>query len=213
MRNWMTPVNGEPLPWLLERDSQNPGVRYFALRDLLDRPVDDQEVVAARCALMSTGPVPAILAAQDPEGYWVEPGPGYRPKYRSTVWSVIMLAQVGADGNDPQVRKAGDYLLDYRVGFRGSASTIYEDEVLDVFLNLQNPNDRDGDGLEDWWEDLYSCMMADTVDSATDYEPDGLTNMSEFMNGTDPCLADSDGSEEHDTFFCYRAFPWYHNDI
>jgi len=122
MRNWMTPVNGEPLPWLLEHDSQNPGVRYFALRDLLDRPVDDQEVVAARRALMSTGPVPAILAAQDPEGYWVEPGAGYRPKYRSTVWSVIMLAQLGADGNDPQVRKAGDYLLDHAAASSGAFS-------------------------------------------------------------------------------------------
>jgi len=122
MPNWMTPVNGEPLPWLLEHDSQNPGVRYFALRDLLDRPVDDQEVVAARRALMSTGPVPAILAAQDPEGYWVEPGAGYRPKYRSTVWSVIMLAQLGADGNDPQVRKASDYLLDHAAASSGAFS-------------------------------------------------------------------------------------------
>ena len=35
MRDWMAPVNGEPLPWLLEHDAQNPGVRYFALQELL----------------------------------------------------------------------------------------------------------------------------------------------------------------------------------
>ena len=31
----MEQLNGDPLPWLLENDPQNPGVRYFALRELL----------------------------------------------------------------------------------------------------------------------------------------------------------------------------------
>ena len=34
--NWLAKLNGDPLPWLLEPDPANPGVRYFALRDLLD---------------------------------------------------------------------------------------------------------------------------------------------------------------------------------
>jgi len=41
---WLNRVNDEPLPWLLEDDSDNPGVRYFALTELLDRPPDDPEV-------------------------------------------------------------------------------------------------------------------------------------------------------------------------
>lgn len=118
----MKPVHGDPLPWLLERDPQNPGVRYFALRDLLDWPMDDPEVVEARHAVMCSGPVPAILAAQNPEGYWVKPGAGYNPKYRSTVWSVAMLAQLGADGNDPRVHKACDYLLDHATASTGAFS-------------------------------------------------------------------------------------------
>jgi len=32
----------------------------------------------------------------DKAGYWVESGPGYNPKYRSTVWALILLAQLGA---------------------------------------------------------------------------------------------------------------------
>ena len=75
----MKALNGEPLPWLLEQDSPNPGVRYFALTELLDRPPDDPEVLDARQAVMSTGPVPTILDAQAPEGFWVKPGPGYFP--------------------------------------------------------------------------------------------------------------------------------------
>jgi hypothetical protein len=122
MQDWMKPVKGEPLPWLLQWDPQNPGVRYFALRDLLDRPVDDAEVIEAGRAIMSSGPVPAILSAQLANGCWVKPGPGYRPKYRSTVWSVIMLAQLGADGSDPRVRKGSDYLLNHAISSSGAFS-------------------------------------------------------------------------------------------
>lgn len=101
------------LAWLLEPDPANPGVRYFALRDLLDQPADAPDVVAAQAAVMASGPVPAILAAQDPAGFWVEPGPGYYPKYTGTVWQITFLAQFGADGSDPRVRAGGDYLLDH----------------------------------------------------------------------------------------------------
>lgn len=110
---WSERLQGDPLPRLLEEDSENPGVRYWALTTLLGRPADDPEVVAAQAQVMATGPVPAILAAQAPEGYWIQPGSGYLPKYRSTVWQVIFLAQLGADGRDPRVRLAGDYVLDH----------------------------------------------------------------------------------------------------
>ena len=104
--------------WLLEEDAQNPGVRYFALKDLLDHPADDPEVVAARRAVMEQGPVPAILTAQDEAGFWEKRGEGYYPKYRGTVWSIIYLAQLGADPADPRVRAGGEYLLE-----NGRAST------------------------------------------------------------------------------------------
>jgi hypothetical protein len=44
------------LAWLLEKDADNPGVRYFALRDLLGFPAADAEVRAARSAVMRSGP-------------------------------------------------------------------------------------------------------------------------------------------------------------
>ena len=111
MPEWTKPLKRDPLPWLLEQDSDNPGVRYFTLADLLKRPADDVEVVVARQALMESGPVPAILEAQDHEGYWVKPGAGYNPKYRSAVWSLIFLAQLGADGNDERVYAGCEYIL------------------------------------------------------------------------------------------------------
>ncbi len=99
------------LDWLLEK--KDPGVRYVTLRDLLGAPPDDPDVRAARKATVRASPVREILAAQQPEGYWVKPGPGYGPKYTGTVWQVIFLGQFGADGGHRQVRAASDYVLDH----------------------------------------------------------------------------------------------------
>lgn len=106
---WLDRLNADPLPWLLE--PANPAVRYFALTDLLGRPQADPDVIAARRAIHTSRPVKDILAAQTAAGYWVKPGPGYSPKYRSTVWQVIFLDQLGADGTDPRVRAGCEYIL------------------------------------------------------------------------------------------------------
>ena len=122
MPTWKDMLRGDPLPWLLEPDTNQPAVRYFALRDLLGRPQTDVDVRKAKKAIMSTGPVPAILAGQAVEGYWEKPGPGYNPKYRSTVWSVTFLAQLGADGAHPGVRAGCEYVLSHAVASHGGFS-------------------------------------------------------------------------------------------
>lgn len=106
---WRARLNGDPLPWLLEESG--PAVRHRALRELLDRPADDAEVVAASAAAMRADPIATIMAAQDRQGWWVKPGGGYSPKYSSTVWTLIFLDQLGADGADPRIGTACDYLL------------------------------------------------------------------------------------------------------
>jgi hypothetical protein len=99
------------LPWLL--DPAAPAVRHLALRQLLDRPADDPDVLAAGVEAMRSDPIASILAAQDPGGWWVKPGAGYAPKYASTVWSYMFLDQLGASGDDPRVRAAGAYLIEH----------------------------------------------------------------------------------------------------
>jgi len=91
---WQEQLKGDPISWLLETDRQ--GVRYLALRDLLDRPTDDPELSAAREMAYTKGHIATILSKMDKAGFWVEPGPGYNPKYRLTIWSLMMLAQLGA---------------------------------------------------------------------------------------------------------------------
>lgn len=101
------------LDWLLAPDPANPGVRFFALRDLVQPPPAAAELAQAQAAVMSSGPVPAILAAQNKEGGWAEKTDTYNPKYRATVWSMAFLAQLGADGRDEGVRRAAGYVLDH----------------------------------------------------------------------------------------------------
>ena len=108
--NWQKQLNGDSVSWLLE--PENPGVRYLALRDLLDKPYNDPELVSARKDAHTKGPIAAILDKMQPEGYWAKPGPGYTTKYRSTDWSLIMLAQLGALVNeDERIKLACTYLL------------------------------------------------------------------------------------------------------
>ncbi len=106
---WLDGVHGDPLPWLL--DPADPAVRAAALRRLLDRPPDDPDVARARAAAMTSGPIRAILDAQHPDGWWERPGPGYSPKYTSTVWQLMFLDQLGADPADARIRRACEYVL------------------------------------------------------------------------------------------------------
>jgi hypothetical protein len=136
---WLERLNDEPIQWLLEADPANPGLRYFALRDLLDRGEDAPEVREARAAIMTTGPVPAILDAQDPDGYWVKPGSGYSPKYRSTVWQIILLAELGADPDDERVRRGCEYLLSHGIAANGAFSA-YRKPVPSGSIHCLNGN-------------------------------------------------------------------------
>ena len=112
----------QTMDWLLERE--NPSVRYFALKHLLERDDDDREVRSARQAIMRSEPVRAILAAQHLEGYWVKPGPGYSPKYQATGWQILFLAELGADGRNRQVRRGCEYLINHAQATNGGFSAL-----------------------------------------------------------------------------------------
>ncbi len=119
--SWQEQLRGDPLPWLLDLNA--PGPRYLALRDLLGAPADDPELASARSAAHRAGPIAAILAQMDPAGFWAKPGPGSLPTYRSTVWSIITLAQLGASiDEDERVGRACAYALDHALNRGGQFS-------------------------------------------------------------------------------------------
>lgn len=53
--------------------------------------------------------------------------------------------------------------------------------------------DTDGDGMPDWWEDENGFNKSSAADASLDADSDGLTNLQEFVKGTDPKNPDSDG--------------------
>ncbi len=100
-----------PLEWLLE--PEDPGVRYLALRDPVKLPPDAPELISACIEAHQHGPIAHVLKYMSPEGFWSKPGPGYSPKYRSTVWALILLAQLGASvKQDDRIMRSCAYLLD-----------------------------------------------------------------------------------------------------
>ena len=121
MTSWQEKLDGDTLPWLLEETDS--GVRYLALRNLLALSKDDQNLVTAKQQAQQQGPIATILDAMSPQGFWAEPGPGYLPKYRSTVWSVILLAQLRASVNeDLRIAQACRYLMEHALTEYGQFS-------------------------------------------------------------------------------------------
>lgn len=113
---WQKQLRGDSLAWLLE--SYSPGVRYLALRDLVR--CGESELGKERRAAHRSGPIAAVLSKMDEDGYWAAPGPGYNPKYFSAVWSIILLAQLGARvEEDKRIAKACAYLLDHALTSTG----------------------------------------------------------------------------------------------
>jgi len=108
--NWKSILNANPITWLLE--DNNPSVKYFTLIDVLEKAENDPEVRKTKEEIMKNGVVPKILAKQKDEGYWENSQNFYTAKYKGTVWQIIILAELGADGKDNYIRKACEFILD-----------------------------------------------------------------------------------------------------
>ena len=115
--------------WLLDEDA-DPSVRCRVLRELLDRPADDPDVVLAQRRIGRQGWAAEILRLQHPAGQWDTRGTSafelYRPKYIATNWRLLVLSDLGVRGKNPRVRKAVRLFLrrfggpSGGLGYRGS---------------------------------------------------------------------------------------------
>ena len=110
MSDWKSVLKEDPTDWLLEEE--NPSVRYLTLTDILGIPEDNPEARMAEDAIMETGVVPQILAKQQDGGYWDKLDKLYTAKYKGTVWQLIILAELGADGSDERIRNVCEFILE-----------------------------------------------------------------------------------------------------
>ncbi len=88
----------------------SPSVRFLALTRLMGRPVTAPEVMVAWAQIPRVPPVRAILEAQYPAGYWMRPRAGRSPRYRTTLWQLLFLAQLGM-GPCPSIAWAVEAVL------------------------------------------------------------------------------------------------------
>lgn len=97
------------LAWLLE--PSDPGVRTATLRQLLGRAPDDPDVVQAEAAINRSEPVKTILDLQQAGGVWGTPKAYYTGKYSATVWTLLVLAELGATPDDARIAAACAFIL------------------------------------------------------------------------------------------------------
>ncbi len=108
MSHWKSVLKKDSVDWLLEDD--NPSVRYFTLKDILDRSEDDPEVTGSRKEIMQTGLVPEFLRQMNEMSYIKDYPRFYTYKYKGLVWQTIVLAELGAQANR-QIKDQCEYLF------------------------------------------------------------------------------------------------------
>jgi hypothetical protein len=96
--DWIQVLYSDVIPWLMARDA--PSVRYWTLTKLLDRQEEEDEVAEARRAIMESGPAVEILSHYAGDGRWEGERSYYTPKYKSTHWQLLLLAELAAGGDE-----------------------------------------------------------------------------------------------------------------
>jgi len=68
-----------------------------------------------------------------------------------------------------------------------------------ALIIVKSTDDLDGDLIPDWWEYMHMPKLnPEADDAAEDADKDGLTNLQEYLNNTDPKRIDTDGDEYSD---------------
>lgn len=109
--SWIETLRANPLPWL--SGEENPPVRYWTLRHLLELPRHDPEVQRAEAAIAAFPPVAQLLAAQKPDGYWVTRD-YYLPKHNGTFWVLTVLADLGLTREQEPIERACEFLFGFQ---------------------------------------------------------------------------------------------------
>jgi len=170
------------LDWLLDDDQ--PSVRYYTLTDLLDRPDADPEARAARARIPRAGWTSDLLARQGPSGFWERREPRtakeylyflWFPEFSATIWSAIVLGDLGLTSADPRIRRLADRLFEYKLGL-SSMINLYHEEMCAVG-NTARTLTRFGYGDDPRVRRLYDWIL-------DDQRADGGWNCSQGTPGT-----------------------------
>jgi hypothetical protein len=103
--------------WLTSPKS-DPSVRFRYWTEVEGKSPAEPVVQKARGEIGVSGWAAGLLAFQLPRGQWVSPGTTpqqlVRPRYSSTHWVAIVLADLGVTRADPRIRKTAELILRWR---------------------------------------------------------------------------------------------------
>ena len=104
------PSEDAVLAWLL--GIEEPAMRYLASRDLVRPRPSDARLVRLRAHVPTSGWAAAILRRQRERTWWATKRTCYTPKFRSTIWQLQVLADLGLTRRDERIANAAGFWFD-----------------------------------------------------------------------------------------------------
>ncbi len=117
------------LAWLLE--PSQPAMRYLASRDLVQPRPSERSLAALRGAIPGAGMAKAILSRQKERTWWATKNTCYGPKFRSTIWQLQVLADLGMSRRDERIANAVDLWFDLHIAKDGGFTPWSRREAAD----------------------------------------------------------------------------------
>ncbi len=114
-------------------------------------------------------------------------------------WPGLPSIETESNGSDLNIRflDPGDHTILVRI-FDEDGGEVRRNWTIQVVDAIDFDNDEDG--MPRWWETLNSLDDDDPSDASEDPDLDGLINLHEFLNGTDPLKIDTDDDGMPDKF-------------
>ena len=112
------------IEWLL--DPSEPSMRFLTSRDLLTPEPSERVLGRLRKNIGDRGWAFEILARQREKTWWATKKTCYRPKFRSTIWQLQVLADLGLTKEDVRIANGVEFWFDLHYAKDGGYSPAVE---------------------------------------------------------------------------------------
>ena len=103
-------------------ESNEPSMRYLTSRDLLEPRSGQRKLENMRPLIPRQGWAARLLAYQREDTWWATKKTCYTPKFRSTIWRLQVLADLGLSRRVRRVSNAAEFFLDLHLAKDGGYS-------------------------------------------------------------------------------------------
>ena len=94
-------------------------MRFLASRDLLARRPSERNLSLLRTQVPTRGWAAKILVKQKEKTYWATKKTCYTPKFKSTIWQLQVLADLGLSRGDERIANAVEFWFDLHYDAKG----------------------------------------------------------------------------------------------